>query len=110
MVRIVIETAAVPGKITVSVLSEIFAVQAVIRGGMIDIVVAADNAVRNAGGIKYILCFRSDFLSPGVAEALPGSEIWGYGGIRFSIPDVQKCRRRFYSVLQFNFLMQRQQR
>ena len=41
---------------------------------------------------------RYIYLSPGVAEALPGSEIRGYGGIRFSIPDVQKCRRRFCSV------------
>ena len=38
------------------------------------------------------------YLSSRVAEALPGSEIRGYGDIRFSIPDVQKCRRRFYSV------------
>lgn len=35
---------------------------------------------------------------PGMDEALPDSEIWGYGGVRFSVPDVQKCRGRFCPV------------
>ena len=37
-------------------------------------------------------------LSPGVAEALPDSESRRCGGARFSVPDVQKCRRRFCSA------------
>ena len=49
-------------------------------------------------------------LSSPESEALPGSEIWGYGGIRFSIPDVLEMQKKVLLVLQFNFLMQQQQR
>lgn len=38
------------------------------------------------------------YLSPGMAEALSDSKIWGYGGVRFGVPNVQKCRRGFCSV------------
>ena len=30
-----------------------------------------------------------------MAEALSDSKIWGYGGVRFGVPNVQKCRRGF---------------
>ncbi len=51
MVSIIVEASAVPCKILISFLTEIFAEKAVIRNGMINIMVAAYNTIRHTCGI-----------------------------------------------------------